>query len=219
MRIKGNLRESQGSIRRKPRTIVLRPSDHGKVMSLEDFERAERTEGYVFELVFGRIGVTATPEMPHDDDLEWIRGVLEAFRRKRPDVIGRVSSRARVYSTSDLAAVCLKPDLAVYRENPRLLPAAKRKWRNLKAILVVEIISPDSADKDLKRNVMLYLLAESIREYWIVDSREHLDQPKLIIYRRRGKRWQKPIEVPFGGTYETKLLPGFTLLVDPLQAM
>ena len=90
-----------------------------------------------------------------------------------------------------------------------------RKWKFINAILVVEVLSADTAMKDLERNVPLYLQVPSIREYWIVDSREHPDQPMLIVYRRRGKRWQKPIEVPSGGTCETKLLPGFKLLVDP----
>ena len=43
------------------------------------------------------------------------------------------------------------------------------------------------------------------------------DAPDLRVYRRRGKNWQKPIDVP-GGVYETpRLLPGFRLVVDPDQ--
>ena len=32
----------------------------------------------------------------------------------------------------------------------------------------------------------------------------------------RGVKWQKPIAYHYGDTYTTKLLPGFSLLIDPL---
>jgi Uma2 family endonuclease len=82
-------------------------------------------------------------------------------------------------------------------------------------VLVVEIISENTASKDLERNVTLYLQVKSLREYWIIDPRhESHDRPSMRVYRRRGQRWQKPIEVPAGGTYSTRLLPGFTLVLD-----
>ncbi len=65
------------------------------------------------------------------------------------------------------------------------------------------------------RNVELYLEVPSIREYWIIDPRESADRPTLLVYRRRGPRWQRPITVPFGGVYTTRLLPGFSMIVDP----
>jgi hypothetical protein len=36
-----------------------------------------------------------------------------------------------------------------------------------------------------------------------------------FVYRRRGAQWQPRLTVPFGGTYTTRLLPGFSLVVDP----
>jgi Uma2 family endonuclease len=54
----------------------------------------------------------------------------------------------------------------------------------------------------------------SIREYWILDPRADADQPALLVYRRRGRRWQRPITVPGGGTYATRLLPGFILRLE-----
>jgi len=83
-------------------------------------------------------------------------------------------------------------------------------------ILVVEVLSKKRPEKDLVRNVELYLEVSSIKEYWILDPRIDPDRPSLLVYRRRGKSWQKPIEVPFGGTYQTpRVLPGFSLVVDP----
>jgi Uma2 family endonuclease len=54
----------------------------------------------------------------------------------------------------------------------------------------------------------------SIKEYWILDAREDADFPTLLVYRRRGRRWQEPITVGPNATYTTPLLPGFTLSLD-----
>jgi Uma2 family endonuclease len=60
------------------------------------------------------------------------------------------------------------------------------------------------------------LQVPSIREYWVIDPREDADRPTLLVFRRRGRRWQRTIPVPAGTTYATRLLPGFELLIDPL---
>jgi len=85
-------------------------------------------------------------------------------------------------------------------------------------VLVVEVISPDTAHKDLTRNRRLYLRVPTISEYWMLDTRDDLDRPSLIALRRDGTRWAAPINIPFGGTYETPLLPGFSLVVAPRPA-
>lgn len=82
-------------------------------------------------------------------------------------------------------------------------------------MLVGEILSRDNPDKDLVRNVELYLRVPTIREYWVVDTRADPDRPTKQVYRRRGSRWQRPLEVAYGETYATKLLPGFEVLLDP----
>ena len=83
-------------------------------------------------------------------------------------------------------------------------------------MFVVEIVSPDDPDKDLFRNVDLYEQVPSIREYWILDPRDGLANTTLRVYRRRGRKWQKPLDVKPGDAYSTKLLPGFCLRIDPL---
>jgi Uma2 family endonuclease len=89
------------------------------------------------------------------------------------------------------------------------------RWQDVSPVLVAEVLSEDTADKDLVRNLGLYLQVPSIREYWILDPRASPDHPALTVYRRRGRRWQRPINVPAGGTYSTRLLPDFSLLLDP----
>src|SRR5262249_44423775 len=75
-------------------------------------------------------------------------------------------------------------------------------------------------DKDTDRNVGIYLQVPGIREYWIFDPRPNWLQPSLTVYRRRGSRWQKPIEVAFAGVYETpRLLPAVSPTVHPRAAL
>jgi Uma2 family endonuclease len=81
-------------------------------------------------------------------------------------------------------------------------------------LLVAEILSADDPDKDLVRNVELYVQVPTIREYWIVDPREEFDRPRLLVYRRRGRQWQRLITIEPGETYTTRLLPGFELVLD-----
>ena len=92
-----------------------------------------------------------------------------------------------------------------------LRPKSAVNWRDVSPLLVVEVISPDTAEKDLTRNVPLYVRVPTIREYWIVDPRTSYDLPSLTVYRRRGTNWQKPIQVDAGGVYTSRLLPDFTL--------
>jgi Uma2 family endonuclease len=90
---------------------------------------------------------------------------------------------------------------------------AELRWQDFSPVLVAEILSADTAPKDLVRNRDLYLQVPSIREYWIIDPRLSGDEPSLTVYRRRGQRWQQPIEVSGGATYTTRLLPDFKLLL------
>src|SRR5947199_7113614 len=97
----------------------------------------------------------------------------------------------------------------------RETPVAEMNWRNVSPILVAEVMYAADPYKDLVRNVELYLQVPSIREYWILDTRHDPEQPTMQVYRRRGRRWQRVIEVAAGATYTTRLLPGFELILLP----
>jgi len=94
-----------------------------------------------------------------------------------------------------------------------VIAAPDADWRDYSPILVVEVVSPDTADKDLVRNRRLYLRVPGIREYWILDPRENPALPSMIVYRRQGTRWRRYDYAP-GSTYTTRLLPGFELLLN-----
>ena len=92
-------------------------------------------------------------------------------------------------------------------------PRRNLRWQDYSPFVVVEVVSDEKSEKDLVRNVELYLQVSSIREYWIIDGRDNPDHPVMLVYRRRGQRWQNVIRVEAGETYETRLLPDFWLLL------
>lgn len=191
--------------------LYLTPRDQGRALSLEEFEHADGQEGYHYELIDGKLEVSPLPDLPHDDLQDWLRDKLKDYMRLHPEIINYVKGPARVFVPGRRPATAPEPDLAAYHDFPLHLPRRQRRWQDHSPILVVEIISADTANKDLVRNRDLYLQVPSVREYWIFDPRQDADQPSMIVYRRRGQRWQKPIEIPSGGTYTTRLLPDFEL--------
>ena len=107
--------------------------------------------------------------------------------------------------------------LAGYTEFfPEGTPVAAQDWHDISPALVVEILSEGTADKDLERNRRLYLQVPSIREYWIVDPRATANEPMMIVYPRRGRRWAARRIVLAGETYTTPILPGFSIVLNPL---
>jgi Uma2 family endonuclease len=194
--------------------LYLKPQDQGRPLSLEEFEHADSQEGYHYELIDGKLEVSPLPDMPHDELQDWLRDKLIEYMRQHPEVINHVKAPARIFVPSRRATTAPEPDVAAYHNFPVRLPLRQRRWQDGSPVLVVEILSEDTADKDLVRNRDLYLQVPSIREYWIIDPRENPDEPSLTVYRRRGQRWQKPIEVASGGTYTTRLLPDFELVMD-----
>jgi Uma2 family endonuclease len=146
--------------------------------------------------------------------IEWLGDALRGFMRARPDIINRVSTHARVFVPDRPAVTCPEPDLAAYHNYPKHTPWRDRRWHVISPVLVAEVASDDLA-KDFGRNVDLYEQVPSIREYWLIHGGDTDSQFLFRVYRRRGQKWQKPIDVAFGDTYTTRLLPDFALLINP----
>jgi Uma2 family endonuclease len=194
--------------------LYLTPHDHGRPLTLEEFQSADSREGFRYELIDGKLEVSPIPNLPHDFLVEWLGNRLRAYEQTHAAVIRRVQAPARVFVPGRRATTAPEPDLAAYQDFPTDVPVAQLDWRDVSPLLVAEVLSEDTAEKDLVRNPALYLRVPSIREYWVLDPRADADHPALQVYRRRGARWQRPITVSGGGTYTTRLLPDFTLVLD-----
>ncbi len=197
--------------------LTLGPADHGRLVPYEEFESAPWEEGYRYELINGRLYLSPVPELPHEVHVQWNLRALNDYASHYPEVINFVCTAARVHIPEQPRRTSAQPDIAAYHDFPmKLLRKRPINWRDINPRLVAEIVSEDDPDKDLVRNVGLYEAVPSIREYWIIDPREDYTRPTLRVYRRRGTTWQRPIDLNAGETYTTKLLPGFSLLIDPL---
>jgi Uma2 family endonuclease len=199
-------------------TTVLKkigPEDHGRPMAYDYFAHAPWEEGYQYELIDGKLYVSPVPNAPQGFVERWIDRKLQRYADEHPEVINYVHPRARVFVPDRPGVTCPEPDVTAYRDYPLGLPLAELRWQETSPVLVVEVLSLDDPNKDLVRNVDLYLQVPTIREYWILDTRASVDRPRMTAYRRRGRRWQRPIAIVYGETYTTRLLPGFELLLDP----
>jgi Uma2 family endonuclease len=193
--------------------LYLTPRDRGRALTLEEFETAASQEGFHYELIDGKLDVSPLPNLPHDYLKEWLADWLREYARRRPEILRRVQAPARVFVPGRRPATAPEPDVAGYRDFPSRVPVARLRWQDVSPLLVAEILSEDTADKDLVRNRDLYLQVPSIREYWILDPLVDADRPSLTVYRRRGARWQRPMTVAGGDPYQTRLLPGFSLVL------
>jgi Uma2 family endonuclease len=189
----------------------LTPKDHGRRLTLEEFQRAGAREGFRYELIDGRVEVSPIPDFPHADLCQLVRRLLARYAEEHRNVINWVHGPACVFIPGQPAPTALVSDVAAYRVFPADRHRRRICWQDVTPVLVVEVLSADTADKDLVRNRRLYLQVPSVREYWIVDPRQDADRPSLTAYRRRGARWQRPLHVAPGETYSTRLLPGFLL--------
>jgi len=189
-------------------------ADHGRPVSTKKLESASYEAGYRYEIIEGRLYVSPEAKIPENRLENWLFKKLWNYADRNGEIINYVSNKARVYVPSEKRTTVPEPDLAAYSNYPLDDPFASVDWRDVSPILVAEVLYAADPFKDLVRNVALFLQVPSIREYWILDARIDAEKPNMIVRRRHGKRWIVR-EYAYGQKYTTKLLPGFTLRIDP----
>lgn len=197
-------------------TVQLRltPADHGRRLTLDDFESAEFKPGSRYEIIDGRVYVSPEANFPESILEGWLRKKLERYSEAHPDVFNYVAVKSRVYVPDRSGATIPEPDIAAFAGVPLDTDIRTVHWSDLEPLLVCEVLVDSDPEKDLERNPPLYLAVPSVREYWVIDGRDDPNRPTLIQHRRHGKRWVIR-RFEYGTTFTTKLLPGFSLLIDP----
>ena len=87
------------------------------------------------------------------------------------------------------------------------LPIVERGFVNGPPDIAVEIVSPESVERDYDLKRKIYEAA-GVKEYWIIDPEEE----RAIFLRRQEERF---VEVkPEDGRYESQVLVGFYLRIE-----
>lgn len=195
--------------------LKLGPADHGRPVTGDEYEEADFQPGHRYEIIDGRVFVAPLPNLPENRLERWLGRALERYAEQQPAVINYVTTKPRVFVHSRPEDTVPEPDIACYHDFPADDEGEDEVgWGDISPLLVVEVLVDGDPRKDLERNVELYREVPAVREYWVLDGRDNWRQPTLLQHRRYGKRWVVR-EYPFGTTFTTKTLPGFSLLIDP----
>jgi Uma2 family endonuclease len=183
--------------------IKIGPADHGRRMSLADFEHAEVEEGHLYELGRGVIVVSDVPNPPHLAQVNALRLQLTAYQLARKGKIYAILAGSECKILVDDLESERHPDLAVYTTPPSGRDA--EVWSVWVPALVIEVISSDSRDRDYNEKREEYL-AFGVREYWIFDA----ERGEMLALQRSRGRWRQQVVQP-PAKYTTKLFPGLKL--------
>lgn len=184
--------------------LRIGPDDHGRKMTLKDFEFVETVPGYHYELSRGYITVSEVANYAHAFVVAAIRDPLVAYKLANP-------GRIYIILTGMEGKLLIPdwqserhPDIAVYLTRPKG-PRNRKMWRTWFPEFVIEVVSERSRDRDyIEKREEYWTLG--VKEYWIVDA-----DRELVILLRRGRSDWKETRLGRDGICTTKLLPGFSL--------
>jgi Uma2 family endonuclease len=184
--------------------VKVGPADHGRRMSLDDFDRAEGQEGYLYELNRGVVVVSDVPKRRHLVQVRVIRKQLTAYDLAHPGVIDTIAAGSECKIVlADLQSE-RHADLSIYK-TPCTAHDEDTLWQTWVPEVAIEVVSPGSEQRDYEEKPDEYFRF-GVREYWIVDA----DRQEMLVLKRWGSRWREHMVRP-PQPYSTRLLPGFAL--------
>lgn len=175
-------------LRKRRRTGPYTFEDFCKI--IRDDQKADLIDGVIY---------MASPENTDANDLfGWLFMVIRGYARRRK--LGRVfGSRVALRLDAEHGP---EPDIAFVRTEH--LDRVERGHVAGAADLAVEIVSPDSVERDYERKRELYQ-EYGISEYWIIDEEE-----QLVTLLRLRKRKYRQVRLQ-NGELHSKVLTGFWL--------
>jgi Uma2 family endonuclease len=180
--------------------IKIGPADHGRRMSLAEFEHAEVQEGYLYELGREIIVVSDVPKKRHLLQVLEIRKILTAYQLANPNRSDAICAGSECKLLIVRYESERHPDLIIYKKPPP--DEGPDFWSVWIPELVSEVVSPGSELRDYQEKREEYL-ALGVHEYWIVDS----GKEEMLVLRRVRGLWRERIVRP-GEVYQTRVLPG-----------
>lgn len=148
------------------------------------------------DLLDGVILVASPESSGHNDLLRWLAVIIDLFIEERR--LGRLTINKVAYRMTDRTAP--EPDLG-FVAAPRV-DRIKSGYVDGPPDLAVEIVSPDSVDRDYENKRRRYEEA-GVREYWIIDP---LDSTATFLVREEGAFVER---LPHDYVYQSHVLEGF----------
>ena len=155
-----------------------------------------------YELFDGELVMTPSPSARHQDIVLTLATKLAAH-------IGKYSLGKLYVSPLDTIFdeyTVLQPDI-LFVSRERVAAIVKERIEG-SPDLVVEVLSPSTFHKDIRRKMRVYSQF-GVREYWIVDPEEQT----MELYQRVGEKLELDRRFASQETFQSSLLPGFQLEV------
>jgi Uma2 family endonuclease len=187
--------------------LRIGPADHGRAMTLDEFEEADFEEGFRYELARGVLEVSEVPGEPHALIVWAILRLIASYDRDHPRVIHRAGGGSEYRFRLPAMDSGRHPDVAVTLSN------TPRDWRGRRpASMAFEVVSKGSEarERDYVTKRAEYL-AYGLREYWIVDPQEKI----VTVLIRDGDAWREQVYRD-DQQAASLVLPGFALCVSDL---
>jgi Uma2 family endonuclease len=181
---------------------LVGPQDHGRKMSLEEFDRAEVRGGYQYELSRGVITVGDVPGKKHFKQVHAINQQLYLYQAAHPEVIRVIGGGGDFKILAEGFESERHPDIFIYKTDA---PDSDDIWSIWVPEIVIEVVSPSSEKRDYEEKPPEYL-AFGVSECWIFDE----PKQQVTVLQRAGGRWRPTLLTP-AQSIKTRLLPGFEL--------
>ncbi len=162
-----------------------------------------------YELLRGRIVMSPPAGWPHGSVGANILAPIVSFVRAHN--LGQVLNSSAGYDLPSGDTV--EPDISFMSTARFAAGPAPQFGKFLRIVpnLVVEILSPATAQKDQTEKKAIYA-ENGVEEYWIVDSKRR----EITVYVLSGKRFGRGTVYTIRDTLHSRALDGFTLHVNEL---
>jgi Uma2 family endonuclease len=187
--------------------LRIGPVDHGRTMSLDEFEEAEFEEGYRYELARGVLEVSEVPDERRGVIVWALLRLIADYDRAHPRVIHRAGGGSEYRFRLPVMQSGRHPDVGVTLRN------TPRDWRGFRrASMAFEVVSKgaEARERDYVTKRAEYL-AYGLLEYWIVDPQEKT----VTVLIRDGDAWREQVYKDDQQALSL-VLPGFALRVSDL---
>ncbi len=191
-------------VARPPR---LGPRSAGLLMTPEEFDDARFIDHYRYELIRGVLVVSPPPGNAEVDSNQYLGYLLVGHQEHHPQ--GSAIDVTLPEQTIPTAAQRRRCDRAIWTGLGRT-PVPERDIPTI----AIEFVSPEKRDRqrDYEEKRGEYL-AIGVVEYWVIDR----FQRKMTVYARSADGFSERA-VREDETYETPLIPGFSLPISRLLA-